>query len=124
MDKSFVERVSWDEVNEYLNRVVSLVSSKDHSGVYGIPRGGSVLAAWLSHKLYIPLQPAPDKNSIIIDDICNSGDELSVCLNVYHVSGENYFITTMYKGKEAPDDLIHFAHRVKGEKWIAFPWEQ
>ena len=110
-----MKKVSWEEVNDYLNKVVDLVRLKKHSGVYGIPRGGSVLAAWLSHKLYLPLQNSPDSRSIIVDDICNRGDDLVTCLSEYEISGQKYFVTTMYKGKEVPEDLIHFAYREKGK---------
>lgn len=91
MTDSYVVQVSWDEVNTYLNKVVSVVSSKDYSGVYGIPRGGSVLAAWLAHKLYKPLQVIPNSHSIIIDDICNSGDDLNICISCYGLNLKNIF---------------------------------
>ena len=44
--EDYIRRVSWEEVGDYLNSVASRVDPNDFSGVYGIPRGGLVLAAW------------------------------------------------------------------------------
>ena len=93
--ENYVVNVSWSQVNDYLNQLASTLDPHSHSGVYGIPRGGLVLASWLAHKLYLPLLFAPSKNCIIIDDICDSGETLLHFIrNSSNPSEENnYFIT-------------------------------
>ncbi len=124
MLEDYIVRVTWDEVNEYLNKIVETINPHNYTGVYGIPRGGLVLAAWLSHKLYLPLLLNPDSKCIIIDDICDSGDGLKNCLTYYDLKNtEDCFISTMYKGKNAPSKYINYYHSIKEDNWIAFPWE-
>jgi GTP cyclohydrolase I len=48
-----------------------------YSGVYGIPRGGVLVAHILSEELDIPFQEKPDKHSLIVDDLIDSGESLS-----------------------------------------------
>lgn len=128
MDNQIV-RVTWEQVGQYLNNIVSKVDKDKISGVYGIPRGGLTLAAWLSHKLYVPLLTAPSDNCIIIDDICDSGESLLHYVNQSSTpEGEKdkgYFITTMFytknnKYRVKPD----YYFDLKEDKWIVFPWEE
>ena len=124
MDNEYIHRVGWEEVGAYLNAVAERVDPHDFSGVYGIPRGGSVIGAWLSHKLYLPLLSKPEPNCIIIDDICDSGRTLNEVLNSSELNGDkNCFTTVMFN---RPQSLapIDFYYREKGDSWIAFPWEQ
>lgn len=125
MLEDYIVRVTWEQVDEYLNKIVETINPHNYTGVYGIPRGGLVLAAWLSHKLYLPLLLAPDSKCIIIDDICDSGDGLKNCLAYYDLKdNENCFISTMYIGKNALTNRINYYHSIKEDNWIAFPWER
>ena len=45
--------VSWKDVEQFVNEVTSQFNGKVN-GVYGLPRGGLVLAVILSHKLNVP----------------------------------------------------------------------
>lgn len=128
MDNHIV-RVTWEQVGEYLNTVVEQVKDKHITGVYGIPRGGLTLAAWLSHKLYVPLLSAPSDNCIIIDDICDSGESLMHYVNQSSTpeseKDKGYFITTMFYTENnrcgiRPD----YYFDLKEDKWIVFPWEE
>ena len=109
MDNDYIKRVSWEEVGAYLNAVAERVDPHDFSGVYGIPRGGSVLGAWLSHKLYLPMLSQVEPNCIVVDDICDSG--------------ENCFVTVMFSTLKNSAPIDYF-YKEKCDSWIAFPWEQ
>ena len=94
-------------------------TNKDFKGVYGIPRGGLILAVMLSHKLDIPLIMSVDEldeNSIIIDDIADTGKTL-----LDFVEYESYVVTI----HEHEQSLIKPNYSVidKGDKWIVYPWE-
>lgn len=115
--------VTWDEVEDYIDHVVEYINMNKLtiSGVYGIPRGGLILAVLLSHKLNKPLLLAPTPNCLIIDDIADSGRTL-VHFTHNDTQFNKYFITTMYycdRSIVKPD----FYGYNKYEEWIIFPWE-
>ena len=125
---NFIHKVTWEQVNEYLNNIVKQVEGKEITGVYGIPRGGLVLAAWLSHKLYVPLLSAPSNKCIIIDDICDSGESLMHYCKQSSTPNEEkhkgYFITTMFYRENELGIVPDSYYDVKGDKWVVFPWEE
>lgn len=57
---------------------------KKFEGVYGFPRGGLCLAVALSHSLELPLLEEPKNNSLIIDDIYDTGYTLE---KIKHIKG-------------------------------------
>lgn len=119
-DKVFV---SWEDVNNYVEEVVKYVKENNikPSGVYGVPRGGLILATMLSYKLDIPLLLNAAKDCIIIDDIADSGRTLLHFTN-NDTQFNKYFITTMYyqdRSMVKPDFYLYN----KENKWIVYPWE-
>ena len=71
-------KITWDEVESDL----SLLERKIEpmlpiiKNIYGVPRGGLLLAVMLSHRLNIPIVQERDRigrNTLIVDDICDSG---------------------------------------------------
>lgn len=109
--------VDWKEVDNYLNSAIRQFDVCCVSGVYGIPRGGSVLATMLSHKANIPLLAAPYRNCIIIDDIADTGKTL-----LHYSEKRDCYITTMFYHKQSlviPD----YWYKEKTNKWIVYPWE-
>ena len=62
---------------------------KEFSGIYGVPRGGLCLAVALSHKLQINLIKEPIKNSLIVDDVYETGITLSSFKNI---EGAKFFV--------------------------------
>mgnify|MGYP001558460868 FL=1 len=54
-------------------------SNKTYNSLYGIPRGGQIVAVWLSHQLNIPIveKDGINKDTLIIDDISDSGQTLT-----------------------------------------------
>lgn len=115
--------VDWQEVERYIQQVQNRFAGKVN-GVYGLPRGGLVLATMISHRLDIPLLMAPHKGCLIVDDICDSGESLlHYKKNSSGDTKTDYTITTMYYKdndlKVEPD----FHMFMKGDLWIVFPWE-
>ncbi len=103
-------------VYDFINKTEDAFKDKKFTGVYGIPRGGMVLAILYSHKTGIPLLLAPHKDCLIIDDIADTGETL------LHYSKKGYTIATMYyhqQSKVKPD----YYYEEKGDKWIVYPWE-
>ena len=68
--------VTWADVDEFINDVIKYYEDVPISGVYGIPKGGLILASILSTRMDIAMLMAPTKDCIIIDDIADSGETL------------------------------------------------
>ena len=119
-----IKNVMWHEVVKYINEVANYYKDdKSITGVFGIPRGGLILAVLLSHKMNIPLLAAPCDNCIIIDDIADTGESLlHYDKNSSGSSRKNYHITTMFyrKGSVVVPEYTLFE---KKDDWIVYPWE-
>lgn len=88
----------------------------DIKNIFGIRRGGLIPAVYISHILNIPMVSVPDKNSIIINDISDSGTTLKP------YKDDGYKIATIYCYKKSivcPDIWVY----EKKDKWVQFPWE-
>lgn len=112
-----MEFITWEDVEHFVDDVVARYTSKNLSGVYGIPRGGSVLAVMISHGLNIPCLSAPHKHCLVVDDISDSG------LTLLHYREKGYEIVTMYCHPETKV-TPNFYKKIKGDEWVVFPWER
>lgn len=119
------EYVTWQDVEKFVEYVRHSLDIPV-SGVYGLPRGGLVLAVMLSHRLGVPMLMSPAPGCLIVDDICDSGE--SLLHYVKNTSGlplemKAYRVATMYYRDNwlaiKPDIYL----KLKGDKWIVFPWE-
>ena len=89
----------------------------EYDGVHGIARGGLPLAILLSHRLDLKLLPEPTYNSLVADDISDSGATLDNCIykkiaclytSDWTISVPDYFIKT----------------KTDKNSWCIFPWEE
>ena len=107
---------SWEEFDRSVDYIANECKLFEFSGIYGIPRGGLCLAVALSHKLNIKLLSKPIKNSLIVDDVYETG----LTLNSYcDIEGAMFFVLF---SKKNPTwwNTVNLSN--KGE-WIVFPWE-
>lgn len=122
MEKIYID---WNDVEQYLKAVQKDIEERGLkvSGVYGLPRGGLILAALLSYQMDIPLLTHAAKDCIVIDDIADTGRSL------YHFRDNRslfnrYYITTMYYVEDSlvkPDFYVREKH--VGD-WVVYPWER
>ena len=66
-------KLNWLEFDECIYSIYTQCKNKKFDGVYGFPRGGLCLAVALSHSLELPLLDEPKNNSLIVDDIYDTG---------------------------------------------------
>ncbi|MEM4330894.1 MAG: GNAT family N-acetyltransferase [Candidatus Pacearchaeota archaeon] len=68
-------RISWSEVEEGINFLVKKIKSPKlkFDGIYGVPRGGLIIAVCLSHSLNLPVLFYPTKNTFVVDDLSDNG---------------------------------------------------
>ena len=119
------EYVTWQDVETFINSVAEDVDTHI-TGVYGLPRGGLVLAVMFSHKLGVPMLMSPAPGCLIVDDICDSGE--SLLHYVKNTSGlplelKSYRVATMYYKPNRLEIKPDIYSKLKGDKWIVFPWE-
>ena len=107
---------SWREFDESVEQIANKCRFKEFSGIYGIPRGGLCLAVALSHKLKINLISEPKKNSLIVDDVYETGITLN---NLKNIEGAMFFVLF---SKSIPTWWNSVFISEKSE-WIVFPWE-
>ena len=111
-----VNHFTWSEFDKSVEYIADECKFMEFSGIYGIPRGGLCLAVALSHKLKINLLSEPIKNSLIVDDVCETG----ITLNAYkNIEGAMFFVL-FSKIKPTWWNTLHTSEK---KEWIVFPWE-
>ena len=107
---------TWDEFDKSVDYIAKQCKFWDLSGIYGVPRGGLCLAVALSHKLNIKLIEKPIKNSLIVDDVFETGITLS---SFKDIEGANFYVL-ISKKKPIWWNTVDLSHK---KEWIIFPWE-
>ena len=107
---------TWSEFDKSVEKIANKCRFKEFSGIYGVPRGGLCLAVALSHKLKIELISKPIKNSLIVDDVYETGHTLTTFKDI---EGAMFFVL-FSKIKPIWWNTVHIS---KKNQWIVFPWE-
>ena len=111
-----INHFTWSDFDKAVVHIANKCKFLDCSGVYGVPRGGLCLAVALSHKLKINLISEPKKNSLIVDDVYETG----ITLNTYKdVEGAVFFVL-FSKSNPTWWNSVFISEK---NKWIVFPWE-
>ena len=92
---------TWEEFDKGVEHIAKSCKCLKLSGIYGIPRGGLCLSVALSHKLDLKLIQ-PLKNSLIVDDIYETGITLNP---LRHIEGAQFFVLF---SKQKPHVVIQF----------------
>ena len=118
-----VYNFKWHKVKVCADTIAERVreSGVKYSSIYGVPRGGLVVAVLLSHRLNIPVvwRCGITPNTLIVDDVEDSGNCLKHLLDIYPKCDCAVLIT-----KRLKRTLVRYwgAFTTK-EEWIMFPWE-
>ena len=107
---------TWNEFDKSVEHIANKCKYLEFSGIYGIPRGGLCLAVALSHKLKINLISEPIKNSLIVDDVYETGFTLN---NFKNIEGAMFFVLVS-KIKPKWWNTVFISEK---SEWIVFPWE-
>ncbi len=107
---------TWTEFDNSVEHITNKCKFLDFSGIYGVPRGGLCLAVALSHKLNINLISEPKKNSLIVDDVYETGITLN---NFKDIDGATFFVL-FSKIKPTWWNSVYLSEE---KEWIVFPWE-
>ena len=101
---------TWGEFDKSVEQIANKCRFKEFSGIYGVPRGGLCLAVALSHKLKIELISEPIKNSLIVDDVYETGITLKTFKNI---EGAMFFVL-FSKIKPTWWNTLHLAKKING----------
>ena len=107
---------TWNDFDKSVEHIANKCNFFEFSGIYGIPRGGLCLAVALSHKLKINLISEPIKNSLIVDDIYETG----ITLNTFKDIDGAMFFVLFSKIKPTWWNTVYVSEE---KEWIVFPWE-
>ena len=111
-----VRNYTWSEFDDSVEHIYNKCKFIEFSGIYGVPRGGLCLAVALSHKLKINLISKPIKNSLIVDDVYDTGFTLNAFKNIEGVM----FFVLFSKMKPIWWNTVNILEK---SEWIVFPWE-
>ena len=111
-----VSYFTWSEFDKSVEHIAKECKFLEFSGIYGVPRGGLCLAVALSHKLKINLISEPAENSLIVDDIYETG----VTLNSFKDIEGAMFYVLFSKIKPTWWNTVNISTK---REWIVFPWE-
>ena len=107
---------TWSEFDKSVNYIAERCKFWKLSGIYGVPRGGLCLAVALSHKLNVQIIERPLKNSLIVDDVFETGLTLN---NFKNIEGANFFV--LFSKKEPIWwNTVNLSQK---KEWVVFPWE-
>lgn len=120
--------IDWNEYIYDINKLIdyNLVELSKYKFLYGIPRGGVILATIMSYRLNIPIiddhivfLKKYYKTTLIIDDIFDTGKSLDIFINDHDTLTLYANLKEENKNKKLP---TYFLKDSKNE-WIVFPYE-
>ena len=126
------EILTWEGLDKLVQDAAKRVLSLDVDNIYGIPRGGVIPAVLLSYKTNLPLVRKPTRNTLIVDDICDSGNTFRDITNQTMVSGWKSYLfmadapyrtLSLFKRHSSTFDPDITLVTTYDDRWIVFPWE-
>lgn len=110
--------LTWNDFEEDINLLTERIKASEFNfdGVYGIPRGGLIIAVCLSHRLGLPLLDNPTKYTLVVDDISDFGKTLMK----YKDNKIVCWVSTPWTKVPA---TFYCRVKISKKNWIIFPWE-
>lgn len=130
-DKIPKRRMSWVEFHRLTGQIyaqifsdmVSETDRREYQQIYGIPRGGLMVATILSHLLELPMVTtyyrASAWNTLVVDDLLESGETLK---RFRDLGSECAVVIAKTQDDKILPRYVGELSRLTSE-WIVFPWE-
>lgn len=106
--------MTWNKYHMTVRKLADKLKDEEFDNIYGIPRGGLVVAVSLSHLLEKPITLEVGERTLVVDDICDFGRTLKPY--------ENNLTATLYYRKNKTIEPNHWILDAR-DKFIQFPWE-
>jgi len=111
-----MRHLSWQDFDWAIEQMARICRERPINAIYGIPRGGLVLAVALSHRLELPMLSEPQPGCLVVDDVYETGRTLAP---YRYLEGATLLV---WISKAEP--LWWQAVEVySSAEWIVFPWE-
>jgi len=112
--------LSWGDIDLLMDALISTIDFEVTS-VMGLARGGLIPAVILSHRLNVPLVSVPLEDTLIVDDICDSGNTF---LEIYKQYPNLKFACLHFKPHTSVFNPTTYATTFNSDDWIVYPWER
>jgi len=111
--------LSWDDTIDLVDKLCEKIITEQPNidSVFGLKRGGLIPAVMISHKLGLPWSDVMLPNTLVVDDICDTGITLKNTVGVYTAVLHYKPHTSCYKPNI-------YAQKHDGDEWIIYPWER
>lgn len=119
--KSIRNFYTWKKLDVDCSEIAQWAKDKKFKNIYGIPRGGLIIAVKLSHLLEIPVVLSAgdiSSSTLVVDDIVDEGNTLSRFLDLLHCK---VMTASLYLGPNPTIKPDFFLNKKVG--WVVFPWE-
>lgn len=119
--------IPWLKYKQDIHELAGKLSKQRFCGIYGIPRGGLVIAVNLTHILKLRLFSAPlaqkhgDFPLLVVDDVSDTGKTLIRLKKRLDARKIDFVVATLYR-KDQTEYEPDFCVRTINQ-WIEFPWE-
>jgi len=121
--------VSWSEIDSLIRVLSDLVlkSPRTFSSISTLSRGGLIpsrlLADHLGIKTIFVDQKIISSNSLVVDDIFDSGVTFEKILSKIDDPSKLFFVTLFARsGKKYPPQLV-YAAKTNDDTYVVFPWD-
>ncbi len=119
------EYYSWAQYDQDIKALTKKIKAQklDFDTIYGLPRGGLVVAVSLSHALDKPLIFEVNdisSRTLLVDDIIETGGTLKRLVDNFKIITP--LIVSIYYNKEKGTIMPTIFAREQ-IKWVVFPWE-
>ena len=111
--------LSWDDTIDLVDTLCEKIITEQPNidSVFGLKRGGLIPAVMVSHKLGLPWSDVMLPNTLVVDDICDTGVTLKNCIG-------GYTAVLHYKPHTSCYTPNIYATTHEGDEWIIYPWER
>ena len=111
--------LSWDDISQLVDKLCEKIITEQPNidSVFGLKRGGLIPAVMVSHKLGLPWSDVMLPNTLVVDDICDTGVTLKNTIGVYTAVLHHKPHTSCYT-----PNIYATLH--EGDEWIIYPWER
>ena len=111
--------LDWDEIDRLVDilckKIVTELPFID--SVTGLARGGLIPAVMISHRLNLPYVTQVSTNTLVVDDIADSGVTLEKSPGVYTA-------VLHYKSHTSIVEPSLYAVLFLADDWLNYPWER
>jgi hypoxanthine phosphoribosyltransferase len=111
--------LSWDDTSQLVDKLCEKIITElpNIDSVFGLARGGLIPAVMVSHKLNLPWSNVMLPNTLVIDDIADTGVTLKNTIGCYTA-------VLHYKPHTSCITPNIYATLHEGNEWVIYPWER